>query len=102
VGIVTSLPAGVPFFNLERDATGQRVAFGTGYGMGRLEVGKRVTQIVATDSVGGTVEEVQKGDAAPDFSMGFSNSFTFGKLRLTSLLDWSRGGDLVNITMDVY
>jgi len=102
VGIVTALPAGVPFFNLERDATGQRVAFGTGYGMGRLEVGKRVTQIVATDSVGGTVQEVQKGDAAPDFSMGFSNSFTFGKFRLASLLDWSRGGDLVNITMDVY
>ena len=102
VGIVTALPEGVPFFNLERDATGQRVAFGTGYGMGRLEVGKRVTQIVATDSVGGTVQEVQKGDAAPVFTMGFANNFTFGKLRLTSLLDWSHGGDLVNITMDVY
>jgi hypothetical protein len=34
--------------------------------------------------------------------MGFSNEFTFGKLRLTSLFDWSHGGDLVNITMDVY
>jgi hypothetical protein len=92
----------VPFFNLERDASGQRVAFGTGYGMGRLEVGKRVTQIVATDSVGGEVVEVQKGDAAPIFAMGFANNFTFGKLRLTSLLDWSHGGDLVDITMDVY
>jgi hypothetical protein len=102
VGVVTALPPGVPFFNLERDATGQRVAFGTGYGMGRLEVGKRVTQIVATDSVGGAVVEVQKGDAAPVFTMGFANNFTFGKLRLTSLFDWSHGGDLVNITMDVY
>jgi len=102
VGIVTALPPGVPFFNLERDATGQRVAFGTTYGMGRLEVGKRVTQIIASDSVGLEVVEVQKGDAAPDFTMGFSNSFTFGKLRLTSLFDWSRGGDLVNVTMDVY
>lgn len=102
VGIVTALPTGVPFFNLERDATGQRVAFGTTYGMGRLEVGKRVTQIIASDSVGGALVEVQKGDAAPDFTMGFSNNFTFGKLRLTSLLDWSRGGDLVNVTMDVY
>ncbi len=102
VGVVTALPTGIPFFNLERDATGQRVAFGTTYGMGRLEVGKRVTQIIAQDSVGGTVQEVQKGDAAPVFTMGFSNNFTFGKLRLTSLLDWSHGGDLVNITMDVY
>jgi hypothetical protein len=48
------------------------------------------------------VQEVQKGDAAPVFTMGFANNFTFGKLRLTSLFDWSRGGDLVNITMDVY
>jgi TonB-linked SusC/RagA family outer membrane protein len=102
IGIVTGLPAGVPFFNIERDASGQRVAFGSGYGIGRLEVGKRVTQIVATDSVGGTVLEVQKGDAAPDFTMGFSNDLTFGKLRLTSLFDWFRGGDLVNVTMDVY
>jgi outer membrane receptor protein involved in Fe transport len=102
VGVVTALPAGVPFFNLERDATGQRVAFGTTYGMGRLEVGKRVTQIIAQDSIGGTVQEVQKGDAAPVFSMGFANSLTFGKFKLSSLLDWSHGGDLVNITMDVY
>ena len=102
VGIVTALPAGLPFFNLERDASGQRVAFGSGYGIGRLEVGKRVTQIVATDSVGTTVQEVQKGDAAPMFTMGFGNNFTLGKFRLTSLLDWSHRGDLVNITMDVY
>jgi len=102
VGIVTSLPPGVTAFNVERDASGQRVAFGSGYGIGRLEVGKRVTQIIATDSVGGTVEEVQKGDAAPVFTMGFANDFTFGKLKLTSLIDWSHGGDLVNITMDVY
>jgi len=101
-GIVTALPAGVTTFNIERDATGQRVAFGSGYGLGRLEVGKSVTQIIATDTVGGVVKEVQKGDGAPDFTMGFSNEFTFGKLRLTSLFDWSHGGDLVNITMDVY
>ncbi len=102
VGIVTALPAGVTSFNIERDATGQRVAFGSGYGIGRLEVGKRVTQIIATDSVGGSVQEVQKGDGAPIFTMGFSNELRLGKLRLTSLFDWSHGGDLVNVTMDVY
>jgi TonB-linked SusC/RagA family outer membrane protein len=102
IGVVTALPPGLPFFNIERDASGQRVAFGSGYGIGRLEVGKRVTQIIATDSVGGTVQEIQKGDAAPIFTMGFGNDFAFGKLRLTSLFDWSHGGDLVNVTMDVY
>ncbi len=102
VGIVTSLPPGIPFFNIERDATGQRVAFGSGYGIGRLQVGQRVTQIVATDSVGGTVQEVQKGDGAPAFTMGFANELTFGNLHLTSLFDWFHGGDLVNVTMDVY
>jgi TonB-dependent starch-binding outer membrane protein SusC len=102
VGIVTALPAGITAFNIERDATGQRVAFGSGYGIARLEVGKSVTQIVATDSVGGTVQEIQKGDAAPSFTMGFGNDFTFGKWRLTSLFDWSHKGDLVDITMDVY
>ena len=102
VGIVTALPEGVTTFNIERDATGQRVAFGSGYGLGRLEVGKSVTQIIATDSVGGSVQEIHKGDGAPVFTMGFSNEFTLGKLRLTSLFDWSHGGDLVNVTMDVY
>jgi TonB-linked SusC/RagA family outer membrane protein len=102
VGIVTKLPEGVTTFNVERDATGQRVAFGSGYGIGRLEVGKRVTQIIATDTVNGNVVEIQKGDAAPMFTMGFSNEFTLGKLRLSSLLDWQHGGDLVNVTMDVY
>ena len=46
VGIVTELPPGVTAFNAERDATGQRVAFGPGYGIGRLQVGEPVTQIV--------------------------------------------------------
>jgi TonB-linked SusC/RagA family outer membrane protein len=101
-GIVTALPVGVTSFNIERDASGQRVAFGSGYGLGRLEVGKSVTQIIATDSVNGSVQEIQKGDGAPDFTMGFLNEFSLGKLRLTSLFDWSHGGDLVNVTMDVY
>lgn len=105
VGVVTKLPlpAGQTFFNIERDATGQRVAFGAGYGIGRLEVGKRVTQIVAADKDGsGNPIVVQKGDGAPDFTMGFSNEMTWRGIRLSGLLDWQKGGDLVNITQNVY
>jgi TonB-linked SusC/RagA family outer membrane protein len=100
IGIVTSLPAGVTAFNVERDASGQRVAFGAGYGLGRLEVGKRVTQIVASGCDGACVEA--KADAAPRFTMGFSNDVTWGRLRVGTLLDWQPGAHLVNITQNVY
>lgn len=100
VGVVTALPGGVTAFNVERDATGQRVAFGPGYGIGRLEVGKRVTQIVASGCDGGCVEP--KGDAAPSFTLGVSNEVAWRGLRLSALVDWQPGADLVNITQNVY
>ena len=105
VSVVTDLPlpGGSTFFNLERDATGQRVAFGAGYGLGRLEVGHRATQIVGGDTtLAGADTVVQKGDAAPDFTMGFSNEVTWRGIRFSALFDWQRGGDLVNITQNVY
>ncbi|MFL5580172.1 MAG: SusC/RagA family TonB-linked outer membrane protein [Gemmatimonadaceae bacterium] len=106
VGVVTrlDLPEGQTFFNVERDANGERVAFGAGYGIGRLEVGKRVTQIVAqvTDTLTEQTRVVQRGDAAPDFTMGFGNEVGYRALRLSFLLDWQRGGDLVNVTQNVF
>jgi len=42
------------------------------------------------------------GDATPKFTMGFSNEFNFGPLRLTSLLDWRHGGDVSNLTKDYF
>lgn len=42
------------------------------------------------------------GDATPKFTMGFSNEFNFGPLRLTSLLDWRHGGDVANLTNDYF
>ncbi|MCY7378219.1 MAG: SusC/RagA family TonB-linked outer membrane protein [Gemmatimonadaceae bacterium] len=97
VGIVTSLP--VPAFTLSQDATGQGVAFGAGYGIARLEEGKSVTQIVASDGANGVVK---KGDAAPNFTMGFTNEFTWKSLRLSTLFDWQKGGNLVNVTKNVF
>ncbi len=97
VGIVTSLP--VPAFTLSQDATGQGVAFGAGYGIARLEEGESVTQIVGSDGANGVVK---KGDAAPNFTMGFTNEFTWKSLRLSTLLDWQKGGNLVNVTKNVF
>jgi TonB-linked SusC/RagA family outer membrane protein len=102
---VLALPEGIAFFNVERDASGQRVAFGSTYGLGRLEVGASATQIVASDIVvqGGDTSNVVRrfGDAAPTFSMGFANELTWRGLRLSTLLDWQHGGDLVSVTQDV-
>jgi len=70
--------------------------FGTGLGAFRIEKGASATQIVGTVDDAGTVERI--GDATPDFRMGFSNDFTFGNFRLTSLFDWSKGNSVVNLT----
>jgi outer membrane receptor protein involved in Fe transport len=107
-GEVRELPPGIEFFNIESDASGQRVAFGAGYGLGRLEVGKSVTQIVGQrcDTVAtGECESptvVALGDAAPDFNLGFGNELSWKGWRLSALLDWQKGGDLVNITQNVF
>ena len=100
VGVVTALPAGIRAFNVERDPDGQRVAFGTGYGLARLEVGQRVTQIVASSCDGGCVRTF--GDAAPRFVLGAANDVTVGRFRASALLDWQPGASMVNVTQNVY
>jgi TonB-linked SusC/RagA family outer membrane protein len=97
VGIVTALP--VPAFTLSQDATGQGVAFGAGYGIARLEVGESVTQIVGSN---GTGPAIKRGDASPNFTMGFSNELSWKALRLSTLFDWQKGGNLVNVTKNVF
>jgi hypothetical protein len=42
------------------------------------------------------------GDANPDFNMGFNNTFSIGPVRLTGLLEWRSGGDVVNLTNNYY
>jgi TonB-linked SusC/RagA family outer membrane protein len=103
--VVRSLPEGIPFFEVSRDASGQRVAFGSGYGLGRLEVGASATQIVASDTqtVNGQLTNYVRryGDSAPKFGMGFSNTLSWGNWRFSGLVDWQHGGNLVSVTQDV-
>jgi hypothetical protein len=70
-------------------------------GRTRIEVGKSITQLVGfalnpDGTRGATLVEL--GNTAPDFRMGFSNDFTWGALSLNSVVDWQRGGDVINLT----
>jgi len=42
------------------------------------------------------------GDALPDYTMGFSNDFTLGAVRLSTLVDWRKGGKAVNLTNNYF
>lgn len=69
--------------------------FGTGLGAFRIEEGASLTQIVANAGADGVAKV---GDANPTFRMGFSNEFVWGNWRFASLLDWSQGNDIINLT----
>jgi TonB-linked SusC/RagA family outer membrane protein len=45
-----------------------------------------------------TTNIVKIGDANPDFNLSFNPVLTLGRLSVTGLLDWSRGGNLYNGT----
>jgi len=43
-----------------------------------------------------------RGNAAPDYEMGFNNDISFGSFRLSSLFDWRKGGLGVNLTNNYF
>ena len=90
VSEITELP--VPAFE-----TG---GFGTSLGAFRIEEGKSATQIVGLVNDGEAVGEI--GDAAPDFQVGFANEVNWGAWRLYGLVDWKKGGDIINLTQFLY
>jgi TonB-linked SusC/RagA family outer membrane protein len=89
---ITSLPDGVPPFNIG-------VGFGAGFGAYRIEVGKSATQIVANDASG---KLVHVGDGEPDFRVGWSNVVNAGDFTLSTLLDWQHGSKVINLTTQNY
>ncbi|HEX7836941.1 MAG TPA: SusC/RagA family TonB-linked outer membrane protein [Kofleriaceae bacterium] len=91
--MVTDLPAGVPAFNVP-------VGFGAGLGAYRIEVGKSVTQMVATIDKAGTLVTV--GDGEPSFRVGWSNVVNFGDFSLSTLVDWQHGSKIINLTTQAY
>jgi hypothetical protein len=68
-----------------------------------VEEGASPTQIIGQDTLpGGTTYLRKFGDTEPDFSIGFSNQFTYKGFRIHALLDWRKGASIVNLTQSVY
>jgi TonB-linked SusC/RagA family outer membrane protein len=77
--------------------------FGTALGAFQIEQGASSTQIVGNDSTPSGATVVRKiGDANPDFVMSFSSDLTYRRFRLSGLLDWQQGGDVINLTKFLY
>lgn len=89
--------------------------FGTALGGFQVEEGKSATQIVGRDTTtvvddprcdgacpAGTRIVTGIGDVNPDFRMGFSNEFSLGAFSVYGLLDWQKGGDVINLTAWLY
>jgi len=104
-GKVTELP--VPAFN---PGVG---SFGTRFGNVFIQKGESPTVIQAVNSctalnaAGTSCPSANRvlefvGDAMPDFTMGFSNDLSFGPVRLSSLFDWRKGGDVINLTNNYF
>jgi TonB-linked SusC/RagA family outer membrane protein len=78
--------------------------FATSLGAFQIEEGASATQIVGLNGPDGSggVKVEKLGDANPDFKMGFSNNVVFGDFTLYGLLDWQRGGTVINLTNLLY
>jgi hypothetical protein len=75
-------------------------AFGERFSNSKIQVGFSPTQVVTYygKDANGKPIEIHPGDQEPDFTMGFTNSFDVGPLRLSSLIDWRKGGYAVDLT----
>jgi outer membrane receptor protein involved in Fe transport len=103
-GMVTELP--VPAFN---PGVG---SFSTRYGNAFIQKGKSPSIIQVVNgctalAANGTCAAANrittfKGDGNPDFTMGFNNDFTFGAFRVGTLLDWRKGGNVINLTNNYF
>jgi TonB-linked SusC/RagA family outer membrane protein len=104
-GKITQLP--VPAFN---PGVG---SFSTSYGNAWIQQGESPTAIQSYNGcsiplpASGSCPTASKiialvGDANPDFVMGFNNQVTVGPVRFSGLLEWRKGGDLVNLTNNYY
>jgi len=103
-GIVTELP--VPAFN---PGVG---SFSTRFGNAFIQKGKSPSIIQVVNgctalNANGTCSSANRittflGDGNTDFTMGFNNDLTIGPIRLGSLLDWRKGGRVINLTNNYF
>jgi TonB-linked SusC/RagA family outer membrane protein len=75
-------------------------SFGERFSSSKIQQGYSPTQVVTYYGRDANKKpiEIHPGDQTPDFTMGFTNSFDMGPLRLSSLIDWRKGGYVVDLT----
>lgn len=105
-GVVDALPVGIAPFNPGVGSFGR-------YGNAWIEAGQSTSVIQASVKcavalpASGNCPAASRvlgfaGDATPDFNMGFNNQVAFGPVRLSALVEWRKGGDVVNLTNNYY
>ncbi len=73
--------------------------FGFSYGAGFIQQGASPSQIYGRNGKGGVAA---LGNYEPKYIVGVSSDVTFRRLRLSGLLEWRHGGDVVNVTQNVF
>jgi len=83
--------------------------FITGYTFGGIfgsfgyeQVGRSVSELAAPGILTASGAPLQVGDFQPSYVMSFGQEFTWKKFRLFGLLDWHRGGTVVNVSNFVF
>ncbi len=76
--------------------------FGRVYGTYRAEVGRSVTEIVNVGASTRDGSPLQVGDAQPDFVVSAGSTISWHRWRLSGLVDWSNGGNVINLTNAYY
>jgi len=74
-------------------------------GQYQVEKGKSPTQIVGlvpTAADPNVSAAAIVGDATPDYQMSFNNEVSFGPFHASALVDWKKGGDVINLTTFLY
>ena len=92
--VVNSLP--VPAFGV--GSTFEGIVGSGGY----LAPGRSVSELAVPGVLNSVGVPEQIGDFQPSYVMSFSEEFQFKGFRLFGLLDWHRGGSVVNITNFVF
>jgi TonB-linked SusC/RagA family outer membrane protein len=86
-----------------------------GLGVTFIEVGEPMTQIVGrgfcadfpgepcrADGVGTVNTTLRLGNTAPDFRMGLTNDVTYRAFTFAAVLDYQKGGSIINLTQFLY
>ena len=72
--------------------------FGALFGNGYVIPGRSISELVDPSIAGSDGQPVQVGDFQPGFIMSFAQTFTYKNLRLYGLVDYHRGGTVIDIT----